>query len=572
MFSNPVVLKSRAVAWYFGRLGRSDLLARAGILLASVALCAFVLPTALMSGPSGLVLQSVALLVITELCVVSRLAWGMLEPGADHALGNLNVQPVSTRLFVYVRCSLVVGTSVLLFLVAAWLLRWAAMPDLPIAGPACCLVLLSSILNASFFAPATLAGRCVGLVGGISATFAWFGILYFLTGTQQPFLFVAGQVSFYPSPSMLALVAVASFIACTELCVWGATIQRRGDVWWIESFAAQMWASAVGLLQTTGLLVPSDLARGATAKSDLDKAFRSRWAAQAWYEYRTSGLRVVYFGGMVAVLLFAALSLTIWMNPQSKIDLVFWLIGIALSPLMFQLLAADAACGLKREGDVVSYSSFHGARPINNSQLLQVKLLLIAVHTLLGLVIVCSAACVFYSLFGWERVEVSPLLSSQLLENWHWWIAFVVMVAVPALFCLSAAMTLRLGFVIVNHPRLFWVIASVVYLHVIGVFVLNSHKWSYPEYWGPYFCALATMIVVWATWNIWVAFRSEFGGLPLQVFAVVVWLAIIPCAWIAPEAIRGLPWSVLFLAASVALVPLVAFVSLPGALAKLRHG
>lgn len=571
MHNSNTVSRAGAIGWYLWRLGRTDLFARGGILLAGVVLCGLALPEAFLNGPSSLVLQSVALLIIVELCVVSRFAWGTLEPDADHSLISFFVQPVSTRQYVYLRCIFVVGTGLLLFLIACLLLRWLAMPELPLAGPALSLVVLTSILNVSLVAPATLLGRVIGLVVGMLSTFGWFGVLYWSNQTTQPFLFVAGEVGFYPPTLTLVIVAVSLFLLCTEVCVKGVAIQRRGDIWPIESLVERVWASVVGIVATAG-------ARFRTRASVLEadavnagKAFRSSWTAQAWYEYRTSGTRVLYFGGVIAVLLLLSLSVAIWLNPQSQVDVIFWPIGIALSPLMFQLAAADAACGLRREGPIVTYSSFHAARPIGNAQLLKIKLFMIAIHTLIGFAIVCVAACLFFSIFGWSRIPDSNLLF-ELWTMGNPWVFISVLVVIPAAFIINAAMTMRLGFLIANRPRLFWTIAMVSYLHVIALFILNSRKWLHPEYWQPYFYALAGLIAALAIWNIAAAFGNDRSGLKLRLFGLVAWLATLQIAFIEPETLREIPPAVLVFGSSVTLVPLLAFVSLPNALAKQRHG
>ncbi|MBI2477358.1 MAG: hypothetical protein HYV60_01510 [Planctomycetia bacterium] len=103
-----------------------------------------------------------------------------------------------------------------------------------------------------------------------------------------------------------------------------------------------------------------------------------------------------------------------------------WLIAIGFCPLAYQMIGADGAIGLKYKQGALHYSAFDATRAMPNDQLIAIKLLLIALCSLVGWLWMVLATGAYAAMSGEGQwwVQLGQTVSASVGDvPVLWWIA-----------------------------------------------------------------------------------------------------------------------------------------------------
>ncbi|GAB5402192.1 MAG: hypothetical protein Aurels2KO_04230 [Aureliella sp.] len=560
--------KTSVLLWEIWRLGQRETLGRASVLLGLLGLLALgVLERNVGDGPASLVIRSVVILIVMEICIASSLIWRALDPKSQVGLNSLFSRPASTRMIVAVRMGFAVALNTAMYTFVALAASWIYTPAFPVAGGAAVVALCSAILACTLWSPATLAGRGVGSLVGLSLVAVVFGLLNLRANLPEPFVMAAADIAFFQLDVTLCMATVLGVAGCLAITCSCVAVQRRGDIllWesWCSSACDRCWS----------LLSGKRGSRFTTCRSGSKQPFATSVKAQYWCEFRTHGVPTIVVATLLAGVGLVVGGIVLLVNPMSKVD-VLWFIALFFGPLAFQLISADGASNVKANGSTAAYSPFYGALPLSNQQLVRIKLVSIALHSSLGFLILLAGMAIHFTVFGWNRIAgIWPALS-RLAEDTTplWWVSALAMLVWTYISC--SGMTLNVGYLAAVQTKRFWALAIAVYLHGIALVLLAAEEWPYVDYWAYYAYALAAAVTLFGCRSIFASLQERQLKWSLLVGGIGLFTAYVAALGYVGGQLESLelpPVPILILGLSLMTIPLVGLLTVASSLARHRH-
>ncbi len=568
--------RTRALFWEAIARSRKDFLIRLGV-ASCIAIIASILLASWGSRGSSeqSVLKGCTLLVLLEISIASSVWWKGIDPDAESPMRQMFCRPAATWQLVSI--------PMLCASLAAAICQFTSASILAVTVDGSFPVFASTVLAAAFaalplaggWAFSSLFGRMLGIAFAIATIIGLIslfqaGLAVEMSG--QPFLVSIGQGGFFNGKWMawsavFAAVPIGFFVALR-----GISLQRCSELGWAESVAQALWRRAAG----------GQLSKSRANHVASEQPFRSKLAAQIWYEWEYSKRRIVTATSTIVVLTVIATSLSVLLNSESGLDALIWRGTLLLSPVILGLLVADAAAGVQGKQGAAVYSEFAATRSTTCSWSVVHKLCFVSVVTFICWSAVAMVAALHCMLYGWERLSVPALEFEQAVAT------NAVLVALTAAIALSmtfAVFILQTAYWMARFPRAWLALASAVYGHVVLLFILASKGWPYVEYWRVYFyCVAAVIVLVVASGLVLAVFSRQMSWRYLILGAVIFALDVCLASWLMnsrfselllqvlpktariPEQLSGIPLSLLWV-----LVLAGAIFTLPAVLGRLRH-
>jgi hypothetical protein len=474
------------------------------------------------------------------------------------------VRPISTTQLVAVPMVFIVMVSPLCYLLPALLFNWLIsitgyQQSVPLLGPSLLAACVAACLVAVAWTSTTIVGRAFGLVafgGGLIASLAMY---HLHVDPSEPLIIAIAtpgyfDFSWYEYAAFILLPVIA-------MCVTVVAVdrQRHGDRWQFDR-VGQWWRK---------LSIPTPASDGR------HQPFRSPLAAQCWFEMRRFGFKLLILGVFVPLIPLAMVTLGTLAFPGREGAPWFWLIAIGFCPLVYQMIGADGAIGLKYRQGSLQFSAFDATRAMPNDQLIAIKLLMIALCSLFGwlwMVLATGAYAVMAGEVQWW-VQLGQTFSASVGDvPVLWWIAGGC--SLVLLYISSTSMLLALGMWIPLRPGVFMFSLVAGITHMVLAIWDAKHGWSLRNIWTAEGWLVAAAIVIGSGLALRKALTSGYLGKQLLVWTLCLWAIYVSTAIAmflkAPSGVT-LPPVLIAIGAAGLLVPLASAAIAPLALASHRH-
>ncbi len=589
----------QAMLWELWRVSRLELLLRFAGVLAFVLLV--LVMAANMSGPERLVIRGIVVLVLGVACAMSSTWMSALDnqqTGFSFRLGF--TRPISTLQLVAIPMAYSVLWAMLGYFLSALLAWWLLGQSVPIAGPAAIIGCIVCIMICTTWFPSHPYERILSL---FAATACVLGLLYLRHRWRsggQPAVIEIANAEYYPAvwQEYAALFLIASLtLAITTLAVgW----QRCGEGW--------RWSALpVRLCQTAARSRWAKRSVGWIEKLTAPKSIHTPLLAQWWFELRRSSHVLLIALALTAVALgfigLVPLVNDTWGGAHAP---RMWLGMLAVCPLVYQLIAADAVLGLRHKQGATQMSIFDATRPLRCDQMLAIKLFAVAGWSCLGLMLMVLAASLHATLLGnwplWGELISTLAKSLQLMSAGDWvaaqtgssqtgdavsavvtvsplgWLA--IGASLPFMFVSTTAVLMSAVYWWSRFPYAFaWSIYfGIAHMLLYAWDAAHEHplRWLWLGY--AYLIPLAAIIV--SLWGLLVGLRAgakylRFVGAAICLWCAYAmlsgWLMMQFMSWGASPVVELHPIAVMMVSAGL-LAPLAALITSPLALAVHRHG
>ena len=249
-------------------------------------------------------------------------------PGFSFRLGF--TRPISAAQMVLVPMLFIALTAPTCYLVPALFFQWIMGIQVPMLFPAllstCCVCGLAT----AAWTPTTNVGKAIGLTIFAMLLIAGLALFHFTRHHPDPLLMAIGRIEYYRLAWYEYLVLIALPMVAIALTVAGVKHQRHGEKWRIEELRSWFRKSAAAPdFRHARTLLP----------------FRSKLAAQVWYEMQRFGFKMLIFGALAPLLPLVLLTSSSLANPNGNQEPAFWLAAIVLFPIAYQMVGADAGLG-----------------------------------------------------------------------------------------------------------------------------------------------------------------------------------------------------------------------------------
>lgn len=547
----------QALIWEVWRTSRLELFVRLGFLMILSIL--FYKGTGYLEtrGPEADMIHGFFILFLSALSITSQnwiLALDREQSGFSFRIGF--IRPVPTWLLVAVPMFFTVVASLVCFLFSATLFSFLAGVNLPLQAHAAIVAFLVVCFMATTWSPTTQVGKGVA-VGFLLACICLFVFAcHARSGNADPILMWLTHQSHYAFSWKIYGLLFVGIVSAFSLTVLSVERQRHGDRLWFST--SSLWPRRRS--------VPMSMRR---------KLFQSPTSAQYWYELRRCGGPVfaIASAGTILVLIMVLIGRLIANQPES-LPLI-WLIALAVCPFVYQLVASDAAVGLRIRQGAISLSNFDATRPMTNDQLISIKLVAIGASSFFGWLAMGLLATVYTLLMGDGHHWLSL---GQGILSWvgdvpfYWWIAGGCNLVL--IFITNCSVLLTFGLWMPRHTKLFSAIAVLVYGHIMLAVWDAENGWVFRSLWSVYGFLLAFSILLLCGLTFKRAYDAGYLGKQLFGISFGLWLVYVATAvttlWKILPAIP-IPTAVIVLGASMLLVPLATTAAAPLALGTQRH-
>lgn len=553
----------RAMLWELWQTSRMELLSRLGY---SVLLVLALVESMRRTGKADL-LETARGIVVLVAVISSWISMGWIREldrensGFSYRLGF--TRPVSTLQLVLVPLAFATMISVVCFLVPTMLFVQLTGTPQPIVAPAVFTACSCVWLTAATWSPTSFPDKMAAMI----LTFAVMVVLLVIHHANReyeaPFMLAIGRPDYF----QLGWTHYVLLLAMTAAAIFGAVVavgwQRRGE--------------KLSISEPTSALVA-----GMFAGDAVRKPFRNRMTAQFSYEFRRCGPPVLLLGiagpillwlfGRVMILMYphVAKQNTIWQGEP-----VLWLIGLLLSPVIYQILGAHGTVGLRRVEGVWRFSAFDATRSMSNGQLIAVKLIAVAVCSIVAWSFMWMGALLYIMSGGNDLME--PGISAAALQivgdvPAYWW--FLAFCSVTISYISLTSVMLAFGLWMPLHPRLFVGLSVFAYSHIGLAIFDKERKWLGAGWWTAYAYVVAIVLTLACVYAIRKAIRVRAISRQTLGWLIALWLVhvatTIALTLKSPES-NSVPAAVAVLLGASLLVPLGATALAPLALASLRH-
>ncbi|MCA9177424.1 MAG: hypothetical protein KDB14_23225 [Planctomycetales bacterium] len=565
-----------ALLWEVWRLSRWELLARLGYGLLFVTLLGWFGSRGEhgMLEPAAIMAIRGTILPITMVFGVTSANWANSLSSEQQGFGFARgfVHPVSTATLVIVPFVFQVATSLACFALPALLFARITGQPTALLGPGAIVATVVTCLMAASWSATSRAGRACGIglvvAGVVAASFAWRQTV----DRDTPVLFILGQTDAFDLPATVLL----TLATITGLALWLSIVavgrQRRG-----ESLRFTTWRAARMRHQSHHRDTPSAATTHGTELARL----RGPVHAQCWLELKRAGMAVLSAAIALDILLLAgSLILSLTDGPPYGKP-VIWIAGIGFGMLLFQVLGAERAIGIRMREGVADLPAYIAVLPVRNDWLILVKGMAVSLFTLAAITLLASTAAIDALTTGagesWSQIAQQL---SQPLASLHWRHGLLIACLIPCGICLTTLVCFSLTLWMPLRARLFGALWSLVLVHGFGAFAAHRAGWSLTPLWQLYSYASPMVAIALAAWFTWRAIaQRQIGAAPLAI-ASILWLATaIGVVSLARELVAALPAELVpppwlfYSQITAAVIGPFSFVSLaPLGLAAHRHG
>ncbi|MDA1053073.1 MAG: hypothetical protein O3C40_21685 [Planctomycetota bacterium] len=466
-------------------------------------------------------------------------------------------RPISTARMVAIPMLFIVIVAPLCYLLPAILFSWLMGLSVPLVGPAMLSAGAAACLVAVAWSPATSIGKAIGLVAFFGGLIASAAMYHLPSGNPDPFLLEIGKPDYFDFAWYQYLVLLAVPAIAMVVTVVAVERQRHGDRWQLDGLRRR-WR---------GLNIPWP------GSHRRQQPFRSLLVAQCWYEMRRFGVKLLVLSLLAPLVPFLLVTFVSRVDPGLGGAPWVWLVAVGFSPLVYQMIGADGAIGLRHKQGALQLSAFDATRALQNDQLIAIKLLVIASCSLVGWLWMGLAAGAHAALSGdWPLwVQLGQTISQAVGDvPVHWWIAGGCNVAL--LYISSSSFLFAFGMWVPLHPRLFACVFFAVVAHIALAIGDFEHDWTVRYLWLAEGWVLTIAIVVGSYLAVRKALSSGFLGKRLFVCMFCLWVIYVSTT-IAMflKTAPALPLTVAALGVASLLVPLASTAIAPLALASHRH-
>lgn len=232
------------------------------------------------------------------------------------------------------------------------------------------------------------------------------------------------------------------------------------------------------------------------------------------------------------LLIAVVLSSVQWAFPDWTLVPTMWLLAVIVSPVFYQILAAEFLNGLRRQGTIIELSLFDAVRPMRTDQLILVKLLVGISLSIVGFAMMSAVALTHLML----TTDGSAILSFQLAVY-----SFISKTGVGDLVLLAVA--LLTGMAMIGVAALGFTLALPLfgrYLYMvlllgtglIAVYVFQTvYRWQLDGFWTTVVWLVATAAMALAVLSLKVAITRTIAGPLYAMLAALLFLAWMATGW-----------------------------------------
>ena len=551
----------QAILWELWRTSRWEMLGRLCAAIGLILLVQFAeggKPSAAqgldVANPQSAVIRVIVLLVFMGASLTSS-SWihqiDNRQMGFSMRLGF--TRPVSTRHLVLIPLLYNIAVAELVFLVPASVFQWTTGMALPIAGPVTFIAFGVVCATAATWAPTTTLGKVLGCS------------LLFLVVTGVPMAY--HELSDSREPVLIAMSRPGFF-----------------DLTWVHrSFLAVVGGVALG-----ATLVAVDRQRhGESGLIDFrwtpPKLWLPRWdwqmtgptSAQIWFEFHRFGQKIVLAGAGVALVAFLAITIGRLFRPDLDQAVSTWLILLSLTPLMYQVIGANQALGIRMRQGAYALSPFDAARPMRSDWLIALKLLVIAATSLTGWLLLATGALLQTAMFGewaaWGRLAdaITEVVGEVPL---YWWILGSLNILFAYICSCSVLLAMGLWFPLYAN-RFVWLMVAGYGMVVLALWDAKN-GWRLQPFWVALGWLTAAVIVAGSMYLIARAVSSNALGKRYLGVAAGLWGGYVVSVALMYRQVANyvdVPTVLLVLGAAALLIPLATTAAAPLALSSNRH-
>lgn len=460
-------------------------------------------------------------------------------------------RPISSLRLVAVPMVLLVFATPLIYLAAASFFNAVMGASAPLLKPSLLVLNGASCLLAAAWIPVTRKGRaamlmaCVIVFGVAAVSF------HYRHEHSAPFLMLVGTAEYFRFSWWHYLLLIGVPICAMGMTVLAVDRQRHG-----ESLGFR-WHRT----------------RSIARRSGERAAFGSRYRAQVWYEMKRFGSRVVFASLFAPLLPLILVHYVPRFDPDWEGSALVWMVAILLCPIAYQIAGTQGAIGLIKNGRVWKYSAFDATRPLPIEHMILIKILVIALGSLIGLGwMTCVASADSYLSGDWVhwRFEIDSLIARLSSASWFSWLTAIFSLALA--YFGTTYWLLAVGLLMPLHPGKFLALMTLTIFHLVLALRDEHHGWQLAPLWAAYGWILAFGIVAGTFYVVWKALGSGFLSFRVFAIVIVVWLIyVMTTVTFARDLAYRPPAPALALGVSSLLLPLAASAIAPLALASHRH-
>lgn len=479
---------SRVMIWELWRQSRLELLGRVGYSSFAVVFVVMGIRATGEEIPSSMLASMI--LVCVSMSAVFSSSWLKIDSiGKGFDVQLCFTRPVSTRHFVLGRLTWCVATSLLCFLIPAVLFQTLSGIGLNLSSPL--------VVICSFVICATCAGwssskavaQVVGVIG-VCCVFIVATIAFCSSRLdQEPLLISLGKPGFltfeWYQIVLLILVAVLSI----RVCLSSVEAQRHGEQtrfgWTLKDGVACDSQSVVTPPLATNSVATNSVALNKMAASMLPAAEITAWKARIWRHWRQSGRTVMLVAIVLAIAVTSLVTGIQWHDARWKGGPALWMGTLVLSPIAFQIIAAELMVGLKRKPGMIELSVYDAVQPVRDDTIIATKLGLIAALSGLGWILMASAAAAQTALAGnvSDWLQVGETIGLQ-LNHMAWYDVLHGIAALASLFVIGSASMLNIGLLVSLSKDRYVVIVMYAFLTLAAIAALDLHyEWEIAWFW-----------------------------------------------------------------------------------------
>ncbi len=559
----------QAALWRFYRTNRMETALRIGSLTCLLVLVYW--PAQSLGDLQLQAVRGVAMLMLLTATLFSSAWLSGLDGTSLHRVEF--VRPISTIWMVLVPMSLSILSAMLAYVLPVACLRGLFDAPLPLLGPMAWIMSAVSCCSAPIWAASSPRSRWLGFVAGLIFCSILVALFHWRHQSSLPFLLALGDADYFQFHWYEFLLCLVITGLSLLVAVIGVDHQRHGLKWpWFRHQHEVRGRSTRARDPSTSIATIIGTFAKRPFRSPL--AFRGPLAAQIWFELRRVVPTVAMLSILAPMLILAFCLLCPLVDPEWNSASYVWLVASLCCPLLVQFAGADRALGLQHRQGTAWLSSFDASRPVHCDYLVGVKLLVIAVCSLVGSLLMVAVAGAHAGFSGdWRAWQ---MLSDRLVEvAWYWWP--IGLLNLLLVYIGSTSALLVFGLTLALRPR--WMSVGIV----LGLLQLLLAIWDAKQGWQlqPIWAALcyttAIALVIFCLWAVrtalvastvcWTWFRWILGlWLVYAVTGCVALGKLLPALPFEP------PLALTVLAYASLVIALGTTVLAPVSLAAHRHG
>lgn len=548
--------------WELWRRSRWQLLGRLTFVIGYILLLAMINRVDA-DGPMSRFIRGLILVMMIPSNIFSPTWMGNFVSGqAGFAFRGGFIRPVKTWWLVVLPALYAVVAGIVVYCLQATVVFAVTGERLPLLMPSLIVGTGITWVIAALWIPSTSTGRvlAITIVVVVFSTGAYF--FHASRAGSDTLLMAAGRPDYLAMHWPLVAILLPSAVVAVAATVTSVERQRHGDSLFDIGFSNQ-----------------SVRTESKPACTNLLPAWpRSKYQtvlAQFWFEWKRCRSTVLPMALIIPILLFAVQTIGPMIGENWNGAEVIWIAALAVSPLIYQLVAAQAALGGQASDGTTGLTQFDFVRPLPCDQMIAIKILAVFVSSLLGFLFIAAAAGL-HSLTGqtetWRKITELVNASAGSVPTYWWLIGGICWLL---LYICSTSTMFAWMLLAAKHPR--WVSAwfAFIFIHIVFVMLNAKSGWNLKPLWTFYGYVGAVAIIAGAAYLLRRSIQSRAMGRSLLIATACLWIVYVGTAvYIFAQANppTQVPTAAIVFTAACLLIPLAAAVVSPLALATHRHG